>query len=98
MPFDKKLKKLNEIQLDFILEMYAEDHPDEFKFTKPGQLENVAESDMKASWSHVLKGKALMQYNTKLVPLNDALRETLKNIGKPIKPVIRTYPRKPPKR
>lgn len=56
-PFDEKLLRLNEAQLDFILEKYVEDDPKRGKFFRPGRP-SASEPKRQAAWEHVLMGKA----------------------------------------
>lgn len=48
---------MNEAELDFCLEMYALDHPKEFKFERPGQV-TATDSEIRAAWDQVLDGAA----------------------------------------
>lgn len=48
---------MNEAQLDFCLEMYALDHPKEFRFQRPGKHVTPT-SEVRAAWDRVLEGAA----------------------------------------
>jgi hypothetical protein len=49
---------LNEIEMDFILECYAKDHPDQWKFIRPGKPPPPKPHDYLAAWENRLIGKA----------------------------------------
>ena len=61
-PFEEKVTSLNEAQLDFILEMYAKDHPDELKFSRPNDQSDTPRriAELKA-WRDVMPDKAWEQ-------------------------------------
>ena len=44
--------------MDFILESYAADNPEDFKVIKPGQEEPLADHEQKAAMEGVLIGRA----------------------------------------
>jgi hypothetical protein len=56
-PFSRDLLNHTEAELDFILEMYAADHPEKFKFTRPGE-EQRSKAEVRAAWDRVLTGAA----------------------------------------
>lgn len=44
--------------MDFVLEMYAEDHPDELEFLRGGQEKPLSGPETAAQWEQRLRGKA----------------------------------------
>lgn len=74
-----------EVQLDFILEMYALDHPKEARFLRPGKAEPLPSSAIAAAWTRVLDGSALHEMMGKYLP-PQALLDKLKNRSKVMKP------------
>lgn len=63
-PFDPTLLEHTEAQLDFILEMYATDHPDEYTFVRQGDVPALSDPERRAAWDRVLTGSA----KTRLLP------------------------------
>lgn len=68
-PFDPQLLAHTEPQIDFILEMYAIEHPKEFRFRRAGKLdEGIAVSIAQRDWANVLIGDALRKYLGERMP------------------------------
>lgn len=59
---------LTEPQLDFILEMYAKDHPDEYEFRRPGQPKIPPASELLAAWETKLIKSASREFWQKALP------------------------------
>lgn len=59
---------LTETQVDFILEMYALDHPDEYKFYRPGHVEVPPTSEILAAWEERMSGTGYSQFWEKALP------------------------------
>jgi hypothetical protein len=83
-PFRDELLALNEAQLDFILEMYAQDHPKEFSFTRKDS--KSPQSEISAAWTRVLRGNALTEYimpmlNTKAIEWRRRLASSRPRLG-----------------
>ena len=54
--------------------MYAGDHPDELKFTRPGEdPSGVEKAAAKAAWADVLMGEAYNQYISTQTPSAETL-------------------------
>lgn len=54
--------------MDFILECYALDHPDEYKFLRPGKPVPPKSHDLIAAWESRLIGKAHDRLMSKIMP------------------------------
>ncbi len=83
-PFPGDLIDHTEAELDFVLEMYAADHPDQYRFTRNnGAPAPLTESERLAAWDRVLVGKA----KDKILPVLplDAIRAFNKNSSKLMK-------------
>jgi len=66
-----------EIQLDFILEMYANDNPKEFSFRRPGQNPPRPEHELLAEWDRVLIGKAKETLFARMMPSKAVLQRAM---------------------
>lgn len=55
-PFNEELLRHNEAQLDFIMEMYAEDHEEEYEFVRPSKPKPLAMHERLAAMENVLLG------------------------------------------
>lgn len=83
----------NEAQLDFILEMYSIDHPDQLKFERPGKKEpGLKEVEEKVGWANVLIGKALEAYMNKHMPSQGVL-DKLRGLNSPAGNVVQLGPK-----
>ncbi len=88
-PFD--LLDHNEAQLDFILEMYAEDNPDRGTFIRANNQPPLSAAKLAAAWERVLVGDAHRARMERYTP--PALAAKLRDLAKgPPKPVIRRGP------
>lgn len=68
-PFDAGLLAHTEPQIDFIIEMYAIEHPRELKFTRPGNVDDgLAVSIAQRDWANVLTGEALRDFLANRMP------------------------------
>ena len=63
-PFGKPLPDYTIAELDFVLEMAAQDDPERYSFRRAGQPENVrkAASEIAAAWLNVRAGAALKKH------------------------------------
>ena len=61
-PFEEKVISLSEARLDFILEMYSKDAPEELKFSRPNDQSDTPSriAELKA-WRDVMPDKAWEQ-------------------------------------
>ena len=59
---------LSEPQIDFILEMYARDHPKEFEFHRLGNEPKPPESETLAAWERVLIGQTRHGMFSRMLP------------------------------
>lgn len=66
LPFPGELIDYNEAQLDWCLEMYAAQHPDEYTFNRGGKPKVLSEPERLAAWDRVTIGKAKMSFMPKL--------------------------------
>lgn len=83
----------NEAQLDFILEMYSIDHPDQLKFERPGRKDpGIQQTEEKVGWANVLIGKALEAYMNKHMP-SQGILDKLRGLNNPTGNVVRLGPK-----
>ena len=61
-PFGDEIKAMTNAQMTFVLRMYAEDNPDEFKMTDPDILKGEAAPQLQALWFNKLKGKTANEF------------------------------------
>lgn len=89
-PFSPDLLKHNEAQLDFILEMYATDHPKEMTFVRPGKVGPAEMPRVAKRWADVLRGKALAEFMAKRMP-SEAVLKVLRARSQAgaVRPVVR---------
>ena len=79
-----------EAELDFILEMFAQDNPDRGKFFRTGQEDPPSRAEVEAAWERVLVGRAHHEMMSKFLP--EALREALRNFDRRSKPQFKMGP------
>ncbi len=60
-PFSDDVLNLSIAQMDFILENYAKDHPNEFTFKRPGK-EEPNQVAANVGWHDRLRGAALQEF------------------------------------
>jgi hypothetical protein len=78
----------NEAQLDFILEMYARDHPRELRLVRPDRLDAKAASSVNAAaWANVLSGSSYDNYMKDFLP-SEAVLSRLRRV----QPTVRVHP------
>jgi len=83
----------NEAQLDFILEMYATDHPDQLKFERVGRKDpGILHTEQQVGWANVLTGRALENYMRRRMP-SQGLMERLRGTNAPQGNVVRLGPK-----
>ena len=58
----------NEAQIDFILESYAKDNPEEFTFVRSGEEKPLSDAEYKAAMESVLIGSARDQFLKSIMP------------------------------
>ena len=77
-PFEEKVTSLSEARLDFILEMYSKDHPDELKFSRPNDQSDTPSriAELKA-WRDTLTDEAwnTMMYGGKKPVIPDRYKK-----------------------
>ena len=81
-PFEEKIVSLNEAQLDFILECYSKDHPEELKFSRPNDQSDTPSriAELKA-WRDTLTDEAWeqMMYGGKKPVIPDRYKKRKEN-------------------
>lgn len=80
----------NEAQLDFILEMYATEHPKELKITRPDTEGAVVQSEVDAKWANVLTGRAHQKFMAEHLPPEAILLKLRARVAPA--PVVRVHP------
>ena len=80
-PFDEDVLRHTEAQLDFILEMYAADHPDEFKFTRGSDPQPLTRAEMLAAWEGRLLGQEHERFLMPKMPSEAVLRQAASLAG-----------------
>ena len=77
-PFEEKVISLTDPQMDFILECYAKDHPDELKFSRPNDQSDTPSriAELKA-WRDTLTDEAwnTMMYGGKKPVIPDRYKK-----------------------
>ena len=77
-PFEEKVLSLTEAQLDFVLECYSKDHPDELKFSRPNDQSDTPSriAELKA-WRDTLTDEAwnTMMYGGKRPVIPDRYKK-----------------------
>lgn len=61
--------------MDFILENYALDHPDEFEFVRAGQVKPLPTPETQAQWERVMIGKAKTELLAGMMPSEAVLKK-----------------------
>lgn len=59
-PFSERMLSMTTAQLDFVLECYAADHPNEYTFSRHNT--ELAPSQVTTTWFNVLRGSALERF------------------------------------
>ena len=59
------LEQYTEAELDFVLEMYAQDNPDQYSFMR-GQDKQLSAPEQKAAWERAFSGKAKVDFMPKI--------------------------------
>lgn len=67
-----------EAQLDFVLEMYSADHPDEFKFMRGSEKEPLTRAEILAEWEKKLIGKERDAFLMPKLPSDAVLKKAEK--------------------
>jgi hypothetical protein len=73
--------KHTEAQLDFILEMYAQENPDEYEFVRPGKPKPLSDPEMKQRMESVLLGKARDKFFANMMPSAAVLKRAAEISG-----------------
>lgn len=67
-PFSDELLNLTIPQIDFIIEMGAQDDPSLGTFQRMGEIKTVSEPERLAAWHKVLRGKGAKAIMGKMMP------------------------------
>lgn len=62
-PFSEEVLNLNNVQLNFILHKFAEDHPNEYKISDAEIAEGRNPSQVYTDWSNKLTGKTREEFD-----------------------------------
>jgi hypothetical protein len=62
-PFSERVLELNSAQISFILRMYAEDHPNEYKIVEQDLIDGTAKTQIFIAWSNRLTGKVKEEFD-----------------------------------
>jgi hypothetical protein len=62
-PFSDEILNLDTVQVNFILKMYAKDHPDEFKIIDPAIARGETKEHVFLDWSNKLSGDAKKEFD-----------------------------------
>ena len=79
-PFSDELLRHTEAQLDFILEMYAKDHPDEYRLVRTGDPGEKTPAEIAAAWESAFIGRARQEFLAPMMP-SKAVLEAAKQIS-----------------
>lgn len=89
-PFNPDLLNHNEAQLDFILEMYASDHPKEMTFVRPGKPNPAQGPQIAKQWADVLRGEALAQFMGARMPSAEVMKVLrARTQASAVRPIVR---------
>ena len=91
--FGPDLFAYNEAQLDFILEMYALDHPDEGTFVRPGEEKPLTPVQLAVQWESVLVGRARDAMMAPMMP-SEATLAALRRMDRLSRPTVQAGPAK----
>ena len=80
-PFDPKLLDHTSIQIDFILEMFARDNPEDYEFVRPGKPKPLPDAEVLASWERRLLAKAHSDFLTSMLPSAAVLKRAAEIAG-----------------
>lgn len=61
-PFDDYILNHSVVQMDFILDMYSKDRPEELKYTKAGEVEDNLKPMLYKIWADVFTGKTQIEF------------------------------------
>ena len=80
-PFSPELLQHTEPQLDFILEMYSKDHPDEYEFVRPSKPKPLPSAEILAEWERRLLKQAQEAFWANLLPSQAVLQRASQIAG-----------------
>lgn len=80
-PFDPKLLDHTEAELDFILESFALDNPEEFRFVRPGETDKPTPAELHAAMESVLLGTARDSFLAQFMPSKAVLERAAQMSG-----------------
>jgi hypothetical protein len=73
-PFSDDPLAHTEAQMDWLMEMFASEHPEEYEFVRPNRIKPLSAHEKAAKWDVVLQGRAKMDFLKPMMPSEAVLR------------------------